>query len=79
MSKDSYNAADVVKDLVSGGIDLAPPDLVDARNRVCDECEAQNALLHVCTACGCFLPAKTRILKTDCPLEIWPDPVPFGK
>lgn len=74
-----YNVVDVVRELVDGGIELAPPSVVKARNDVCDNCEVQNKLLHLCTACGCFLPAKTRIMKTDCPLELWRDTVARGE
>ena len=71
--KSDYNIFDIVKDIVQNKLELASPELVKARNDVCNSCEAQHKPTHICSACGCFLPTKTRILKTDCPMELWPD------
>jgi hypothetical protein len=71
MSSD-YNIIHVIKDLVSNNLDVSPDSVVEARNKICEQCEAREPITHICTACGCFLPAKVRILKSDCPMELWP-------
>ena len=66
-----YNITDAMKDLLTGNLELAPPETVKARLAICDTCEAKNKILHVCTACGCFLPMKTKLTKSVCPFELW--------
>ena len=30
--------------------------------------------LKFCKSCGCFMPLKTKLLKTDCPKGYWGNP-----
>lgn len=72
MTKPTYNIKDVLRDAVANNLELASEELVASRNQICDSCDVQHKLTHVCTACGCFLPLKTRLLKSNCPMELWP-------
>jgi len=39
------------------------------RRLVCDGCPFNNE--NYCEQCGCYIPAKTRILTESCPQEKW--------
>ena len=66
----SYNIFDAVKDTLTGKIELVDDEIAQQRMDICNICEAKNSL-NICTACGCFLPAKTKIAKSECPMEKW--------
>jgi hypothetical protein len=66
----SYNIINVIRDIVTGELKLSTPEQVRVRRNVCSVCEARSAL-NVCTACGCFLPAKIRVEKSECPMDLW--------
>lgn len=67
----NYNLIDAAKNLVTGNLEIATDEVIIKRNAICDACEAKNHLANVCTACGCFLPAKVRLAKSSCPMEKW--------
>jgi len=69
--KKDYNIIDAAKDLVTGNLELSDTETIVKRNTICDGCEAKDKLANMCTACGCFLPAKVRIKKSTCPWEKW--------
>lgn len=71
MSEHKYNIFDAVKDLASGDLEFATDEVAEQRMVVCRGCEIRHELTNVCTACGCFLPLKIRLLKSECPLEKW--------
>lgn len=39
------------------------------RAEICATCEHNK--VNICTQCGCFIPAKTRSLKANCPINKW--------
>lgn len=43
--------------------------ITDARLSVCGECSRYKA--KVCTACGCFMPAKVLLSEAECPEGKW--------
>ena len=65
----SYNILDAAKDLITGDLEYADEDTVFWRNEVCKTCDANVAGL--CTACSCVIALKTKLKKTECPLELW--------
>lgn len=69
MSKDTYKVSDVLKDIASNNLEVAPAALVAARNAVCDTCPANT--IGICGECGCVLALKTRLLKSSCPIDLW--------
>lgn len=70
MSKSKYGIIDVVKDALTGDLKVASDSTVDERLAICNDCEVQNAL-KICTACGCFIPAKVKLAESECPMELW--------
>lgn len=68
---EQYGIKDLVKDALTTGIDIASPETVASRRALCNACEMRNTLIDECTACGCFLPAKTRLSKASCPMDLW--------
>ncbi len=46
---------------------------VDAyeRLKVCEGCDKYLKMAKICSACKCFMPLKTRLRQTKCPLEKW--------
>jgi len=69
--KKNYGVIQAAKDLISGKLELAEPEVQQKRIDICNSCEVQNKATKVCTACGCFLPAKTRLLQSTCPMDLW--------
>lgn len=49
----------------------ADPDepFAQRRIKICRECEHYK--MFVCTQCGCFMPAKTRLKMASCPIKKW--------
>lgn len=41
------------------------------RYELCKSCVHFNATLKTCKLCGCFLPAKTKLKGSQCPLKKW--------
>jgi hypothetical protein len=37
---------------------------------VCQDCPHLTAA-KTCTRCGCFMPAKTKLLHAECPIKKW--------
>lgn len=68
---DNYNIFDAAKDLLTGNLEIADDETIIKRIDICSNCEVRNALTNICTACGCFIPAKVRLVKSSCPMENW--------
>lgn len=66
-----YNIVNVVWDLVRGDIEFATTKEASSRMDICKLCEVRNRTLNICTACGCYLPFKTRLVKSECPMQLW--------
>jgi hypothetical protein len=66
-----YNILDVVKDVIIGDLEIASDDIVESRRALCESCEVRNATFNICTVCGCFIPAKTKLKESECPMELW--------
>lgn len=46
-----------------------PESYAQTRIAICRECE--HYTMMVCRQCGCFMPAKTRIRSSRCPVGKW--------
>ena len=46
-------------------------ELSKPRTAICSLCQHKDKLLNSCNACGCFLPAKTRVEDAECPFGYW--------
>lgn len=49
---------------------LAPEDVAQERMRICKECPEYHKT-EFCRSCGCYLPWKTKLAATSCPLKKW--------
>ncbi len=49
---------------------LNPIDAYE-RLKVCEDCDKYLKMAKICSACKCFMPLKTRLRQTKCPLEKW--------
>ncbi len=52
--------------------------IAEERLGLCLSCKYNNTspelgMLSKCTLCGCVLEAKSRSLKSKCPINLWPD------
>lgn len=65
----SYNILHVIKDLVTGNLELAEKDVVRSRSATCGTCEAKSR--GICTACGCIIVLKVRVKNSECPMMLW--------
>lgn len=45
-------------------------ELASQRLAICDSC-SKKTKTNRCSECGCYLPAKTRSLNSNCPLNKW--------
>lgn len=63
---------DMAKGLVKTAVDLATGGVTDpsARMDICKSCPFMGDDQR-CGKCGCFLPAKTRVKKSSCPIGKW--------
>ena len=41
------------------------------RLSICNLCEHRIESVNVCSKCGCFLPAKTKLAMSKCPIGKW--------
>ena len=67
----SYTIIDVLKDLVTGKLTFTTRSVKEDRQALCTVCEVRDEARNICTACGCWLPAKVRLAKSSCPMELW--------
>jgi hypothetical protein len=68
---DDYTIIKVIKDFLKGTLKFADPETVSNRRKICKPCEARNTKLNTCTVCNCYIPAKTKLLESNCPMEKW--------
>lgn len=63
---------DMVRGVIQSAKDLAIGGTTDpkARMEICERCPFMGEDKR-CGKCGCFLPAKTRISKSSCPIGLW--------
>lgn len=63
---------DMAKGIFKSAKDLATGGTTDptARMEICNTCPFKGKDQR-CGKCGCFLPAKTRIAKSSCPIGLW--------
>lgn len=66
------NPFEMAKSLVKSAADLATGGTTDpsARMEICNTCPFKGDDQR-CGKCGCFLPAKTRVAKSTCPIGRW--------
>lgn len=67
----SYTIINVIKDAVTGKLQFASKDIARERLFVCKNCEAYDMFWKQCTVCGCFMPIKTKLANSDCPMNLW--------
>ena len=44
------------------------------RYNICKECEHFRAVTKQCKLCSCFMPIKTKMLESTCPINKWSSP-----
>lgn len=65
------SAKDVISGAVHGENVLVTEDVYVNRMNICKACEFFRHVDSRCSKCGCFMEAKTRFVKTTCPVEKW--------
>jgi len=68
---EGYNIFNAIWDFITGKLEFTSKKVVKERMDICKSCEIRNSTLNVCTICGCWLPAKTKLKKSSCPIELW--------
>lgn len=46
------------------------------RLKICNSCDDFNKKIKTCKQCGCYMPAKTMFVVSECPLSKWKSSVP---
>ena len=41
------------------------------RTEICKSCDRYNHAHQTCKECGCFIPAKSKVILDSCPLDKW--------
>lgn len=67
----SYNIFNAILDFFNGDLEFVTKTKAKERQAICNQCEAKNKKLNVCTICGCYLPAKTKLKESSCPMSQW--------
>lgn len=65
----TYTFVDAIKDVLKG--DFADKQNADVRFAICKNCPLFNEELETCESCGCYMPAKTKLLNAECPEGKW--------
>jgi len=50
---------------------FASDEIYKKRTSICKSCDKFDDLESTCMQCGCFVPAKARIIVDSCPLKKW--------
>ena len=66
-----YNIVNVISDTMTGKLKKADARIITERRDICKFCVVRNTTINVCTACGCFIPAKIRLQDSTCPMDLW--------
>ncbi len=66
-----YGLIQIVSDVVHNRLDIADDRIAQDRRAICGSCKTRNAALNLCTACGCHIPAKTKLALATCPQGQW--------
>jgi hypothetical protein len=46
-------------------------EIYKERMNICKGCEKYNEFENMCKECGCYVPAKAKIIMDSCPLDKW--------
>lgn len=46
-------------------------EIYNERTKICSECDRFDPEQNRCKECGCFIPAKAKMILDSCPLEKW--------
>jgi len=46
-------------------------EMADQRYEICKKCEKFKTHLKLCGICKCFMPVKTKLRGTSCPIGKW--------
>lgn len=57
-------------DFVNPNTEYVADDEEEYRYSICQDCP-HLTIAKTCTQCGCFMPAKTKLLHANCPLNKW--------
>ena len=58
-------------DFLNPNTEYATDEVQEQRYAVCKTCPELINLTKTCKQCGCFMPAKTKLLHAYCPLNKW--------
>ena len=65
------SAKDVITGVVQGEGLLVTEELHNHRMNICGGCEFFRLEDKRCSKCGCFMEAKSKFIKTTCPIDKW--------
>lgn len=56
-----------------GGPLMVSDEIYKERTSVCKSCDKFDDLENKCMECGCYIPAKAKMILDSCPLDKWKD------
>ena len=64
-------AKEMKKQAASNEVSKSRYEICKSRYEICKKCEHFQKRFAICKMCGCFMRIKTRLLKTNCPINKW--------
>jgi hypothetical protein len=58
-------------DMINPNVDRISEDIAQEKLSICQSCPELIKLTSQCKKCGCFMPAKTKLLNAQCPIGKW--------
>ena len=64
---------DIMNYLRKNGADslVVSKETYETRHEICKSCEMWIKKKDMCAECGCFIPAKARVVLESCPVDKW--------
>lgn len=69
--EDQYGIGSVLKDIATGKLKGVSDETEATRFAVCKSCAFFTKWVSTCQVCGCFMPIKTKLAKSSCPIGNW--------
>ena len=71
LAEKAKQTADATKEYLENTNIKVSDEIREERFNICKSCEEFHKTTEFCRVCGCYMPAKTWIASTSCPIKKW--------